>query len=413
MYTPSDEILQKYSHVLVNFALWSWIWVKNGQVVYIQIPQSAEAFLPFLYEAVLWAWCHPIVDLVPTYLQKVFYDKASDEQLNRIPTETLLWRLQDIDHKICIISHEDKYLLEEISPDKILIRETAFKHIKKSLIEKEVNGEFTWTMWLYGTESMAQEAGITIETYREQIIEACFLNDENPINKRKETYESLDMIMNHLNSLSVDYLQVIGQDVDLKIWIGKHRKRLTWSGRNMPSFEVFISPDCRITEGWIRCNQPLYIQWKMLTGIELKFLNGLLVDSRATQHEDVLSEIVAIWWMNKIWEFSLTDARLSKITKFMWETLYDENMWGEYGNTHIALWDSFKQSYPWDPNSVNQNQWDDRWYNESSLHIDLVSTSDRTVVATMTDWSQQIVYQHGRFTFFDIPEIDDIDSDLE
>jgi aminopeptidase len=45
---------------------------------------------------------------------------------------------------------------------------------------------------------------------------------------------------------------------------------------------------------------------------------------------------------NKLGEFSLTDARLSKITKFMAEILYDENTGGKYGNTHVALGSAFR-----------------------------------------------------------------------
>ena len=40
---------------------------------------------------------------------------------------------------------------------------------------------------------------------------------------------------------------------------------------------------------------------------------------------------------DKVGEFSLTDKRHSRITKFMATTLFDENMGGEFGNTHIAL----------------------------------------------------------------------------
>jgi len=40
---------------------------------------------------------------------------------------------------------------------------------------------------------------------------------------------------------------------------------------------------------------------------------------------------------DKVGEFSLTDARLSRISHFMAHTLYDENMGGPYGNTHIAV----------------------------------------------------------------------------
>jgi len=40
--------------------------------------------------------------------------------------------------------------------------------------------------------------------------------------------------------------------------LGKNRKWMGGSGRNIPSFEIFISPDCQGTEGHIYFTEPLY-----------------------------------------------------------------------------------------------------------------------------------------------------------
>ena len=52
---------------------------------------------------------------------------------------------------------------------------------------------------------------------------------------------------------------------------------------------------------------------------------------------------------DRVGEFSLTDARLSPIDRFMADTLYDENVGGPFGNTHIALGDAYKDTYDGDP----------------------------------------------------------------
>jgi aminopeptidase len=58
----------------------------------------------------------------------------------------------------------------------------------------------------------------------------------------------------------------------------------------------------------------------------LKFENGLIVDYDAKENKELLKEMINIPNANKVGEFSLTDGRFSHITKFMGETLYDENM---------------------------------------------------------------------------------------
>ncbi len=97
-------------------------------------------------------------------------------------------------------------------------------------------------------------------------------------------------------------------------------------GCNIPSFEIFTSPDRRETNGRMRFNQPVFRYGQMIKGIFLKFKNGVIVDYDATENKALLKEIISIPNANKLGEFSLTDSRFSHITKLMGETLFDENM---------------------------------------------------------------------------------------
>ena len=56
----------------------------------------------------------------------------------------------------------------------------------------------------------------------------------------------------------------------------------------------------------------------------------------------------------RVGEFSLTDGRLSRITRFMAETLFDENRGGPEGNFHIALGSAYKDAYTGDPATLQQ-----------------------------------------------------------
>lgn len=101
---------------------------------------------------------------------------------------------------------------------------------------------------------------------------------------------------------------------------------------------------------------------------------------------------------DKIGEFSLTDRRHSRITKFMATTLFDENMGGEYGNTHIALGNAYKDTYPGDMAAVAEEEWAAMGYNSCpKVHTDIISTSNRTVTATLSNGAQQVIYTGGEF----------------
>jgi aminopeptidase len=99
-----------------------------------------------------------------------------------------------------------------------------------------------------------------------------------------------------------------------------------------------------------------------------------------------------------IGEFSMTDNRLSRITKFMAETLFDENVGGKYGNSHIALGHAIRDTYPGNKKTLTEKQWLKMGYNESVIHTDIFTTEDRTVTATLENGKIVVIYRKGRFT---------------
>ena len=179
--------------------------------------------------------------------------------------------------------------------------------------------------------------------------------------------------------------------------LGESRQWVGGSGRNIPSFEIFTSPDWRGTEGWIYFNQPLYRYGNVVKGVRLEFQEGRVVDASAEQNEDVIREMIATENADKVGEFSLTDSRFSRITRFMAETLYDENVGGPFGNTHIALGNAYHDCFAGDPATLSESEWERLGFNNSSVHTDIVSTSDRTVTATLRDGATRVIYEGGRF----------------
>lgn len=398
VYHPPQKILERYAEVLVKFALNSGEGVKKGEVVLVQVPERAKPMLKALRKAILETGAHPIIQFLPDDFSREFYELAQNHHLEFFPDKYLKGLVDQIDHSIHIIAETNPKELEGIDPKKIMTRDKAYKKYKDWKVEKENQGKFTWTIALYGTEQTAKEAGISVEEYWEQIINACFLDHENPVNKWKDIFTEIERLKEKLNSMKILNLHVNGENVDLRVGIGEKRKWMGGSGRNIPSFELFISPDWRKTEGKIKFNQPLYRYGNLIKDIELEFKDGKVVSSKASQNEHVLKEMIASENADKIGEFSLTDSRMSRITKFMAETLFDENVGGEHGNTHIALGSAYKDSYPGDPAKVTKEEWEKLGYNDSVVHTDIISTEKRTVTATLEDGSQVIIYKDGKFT---------------
>jgi aminopeptidase len=397
-YIPSEEILYKYAQVLVQFALNSGKGAKAGEVVYIAVPDVAKPLAKQLQKVVLKVGAHPMIRLLPTGFDADFFNYASEEQLKFFPKKLLKARADLIDHSISIIADPDPEELKEVDHRKIFLARDSKKQYRDWLTEKENNNKFTWTCALWAVQAKADMVDLSLEEYWQQIIQACFLDSDDPIAKWYEVFALQKRILQKLNALSMESVHLTGEDVDLTLKLGANRQWVGGSGRNIPSFECFTSPDWRGTDGWIRFNQPLYRYGNVIEGIELEFKKGLVVKAKAKKGEKVLQVMLKTKHANKLGEFSLTDNRLSRITHVMAETLFDENIGGPFGNTHVAIGMSYKEAFRGDPALPTKKDWKKWGFNDSAEHTDMVSTTDRTVVATLIDGSKVTIYKEGQFT---------------
>lgn len=331
-------------------------------------------------------------------LARLLLQSGTDDQISFFARPYWQGIVEAADHILFIVSEPDVHYLEELPSTKISLMNSARAPYMKMREQKEQAGRLSWSLCLYGTESMAGEAGLTLEQYWEQIIEACYLREEDPVGKWKSVQAAIEQIKDKLDALPIETLHIKGDDVDLRVKIGENRKWLSGGGKNIPSFEIFTSPNWRGTEGFIRFNQPLYYSGKRIAGVSLTFENGVVVSAAATENEDALKEMIAQENADKVGEFSLTDKRHSRITRFMATTLFDENMGGAYGNTHLALGNAYKDTYTGDPASVSDDEWSRMGYNSCpKVHTDIVSTTDRVVTARLRNGEEVVIYRDGQF----------------
>lgn len=402
-YTPPKKTLERYADVLVNYALRGGKGIKKGEVVRVLCPESAKPLYIEVLRAIRKAGGHSIGQYVPDNekgmaFDREFYEDSSDEQIKFFPAKYTKGIIDEADHQIFISAKTDKHSLKGVNPKKMMIRGEAWKPAKKWRDVKENKGKFTWTVGMYGTSAMAKEVKLSEKEYWSQITKACLLDKNDPVREWQKIQRRIEAYISKLDNLKIDRVHVEGSDADLWITIGKKRVWKGGGGANIPSFEIFTSPDWRGTNGWIKFNQPLYIYGNLIEGIELEFKDGKVVKSKAKKNEKVLKAMIETKNADKVGEFSLTDRRFSKITKFMGETLYDENVGGEHGNTHIALGNAYQECFSGDSSKVSTKEWERLGYNNSSVHTDIISTAPRTVTAYLPNGKTKVIYKNGQFT---------------
>lgn len=398
-----ESLLKKYAQVMVNYALNNGNGINKGDTVFLVGQECTKDLFTAIAREVYAAGGN----LITNYqldntregsLARYVLQQGSAEQVGFFAEP--YWRgiVEATDHILFIVSEPDIHYLEGVPASKISRMNSARAPYMKMREKKEQEGKLSWSLCLYGTQSMADEAGLPLEDYWEQIIEACYLRDDDPVATWKKVQAQIEEIKDKLDALPIENLHIKGEDVDLNIRISANRKWLSGGGKNIPSFEIFTSPDWRGTSGHIKFNQPLYYSGKRISGVSLRFEKGVVVESSAAENEEALKEMISQENADKVGEFSLTDRRHSRITKFMATTLFDENTGGEFGNTHIALGNAYKDTFTGDMASVSEEQWAEMGYNSCpKVHTDIISTTNRVVTATLANGSEKVIYQNGEF----------------
>lgn len=397
--TKIDEtILKRYADVIIKFALNDYKGIKKGDKVYVRIPEAAREFLPYLQKSILESGGHMILEYIPDGILRDFFDIGSPEQLSYTPKKYVRSLISECDHVVRILSESDPKQLEGIDPKLIMLRQKNLGFFRSLMQQKENKGKLTWNISLFPTKAMAKEAKMTLEEYWEEIVHACFLDESDPVSKWREVTKQVEDTKSKLNKLDIKTLNVLGDGVDLSIGLGEKRRWAGGGGRNIPSFEVFTSPDCRVADGYISFSEPLYIYDNLVDGITLEFKDGKVVKASAKKGEKVLKQMIAEKGANRLGEFSLTDKRLSRIHRFMAETLFDENTGGKYGNMHLALGQSFPECFSEGTKDYTTKTAKKYGFNESHVHTDIVTRKDRTVTAILRNGTKKVIYQNGEFT---------------
>ena len=373
---------------------------KKNDVVLVRFNLDAVHLAEILECRLLQMGLNPVRRLNSTPdMEKNFFHLANRRQLVFDPPgEADLYR--HLNGSIFLHAPASITHLSAIDPKKISRFTLSKKYLRDILEERDQAGLFGWTLCMIPTAELARQAGIDEADYAKQIIKACFLNRRDPVAQWKTVFKNASTIKRWLNRMAVKHYHIESTRVDLKVTPGEQRQWIGISGHNIPSFELFISPDWRGTSGSYYADQPSYRNGNLVKGVQLIFNKGVAVEVKAESGTDfVKKQLKMDRGASRLGEFSLTDKRFSKINQFMANTLFDENFGGRWGNCHVALGASYADTYSGDVQTLDKQAKTRLGFNDSALHWDLVNTEKKRVVAHLVDGSRTTIYENGRFTY--------------
>ncbi|MDY6906434.1 MAG: aminopeptidase [Thermodesulfobacteriota bacterium] len=372
---------------------------KKKDIILVRYDPAAVKLAEIIHNKLLAEGKNPVMRAGQTPgMEHSFYSLADDAQLAfQAPGDREL--LKNLNGSISLIAPESLTHLRDIDPKKIGRAAAARKPLRDLLDARENKGEFGWTLCMFPTQEMASHAGLSVEAYAKQIIRACFLDRKDPVDQWMSVYKKAMTIKRWLNRMRINRLHVESRHTDIEINPGESRKWLGISGHNIPSFELFLSPDWRNTRGTYFADMPSYRNGNYIKNLKIEFQKGEAATITADEGQAFARKLLATDdGAPRIGEFSLTDKRFSKISRFMANTLFDENFGGRQGNCHIALGASYADTFAGDPAKLTKPLKRKLGFNDSAIHWDIINTEKKRVSAILPSGKKKTIYENGTFT---------------
>jgi aminopeptidase len=253
------------------------------------------------------------------------------------------------------------------------------------------DGLCNWSIVAYPNEGWARTIfdEPDVERLWDAVAHAVRLDSDDPVTEWREHIARLQARAATLNERRFDHLRYRGPGTDLLI--GLHPES-EWQAAldhsngidhvaNMPTEEVFTTPDSRRVEGHVRATLPLQIQGNIVRDLEIRFENGRAVEVKAGTGEEVMRTHVATDdGAARLGEVALVDGHsaVGETGLVFYDTLYDEN-----AASHIALGAPILQAVEW-AGALSPEERVEKGVNHSSIHTDFMIGSNELEVDGVT-----------------------------
>jgi aminopeptidase len=192
-----------------------------------------------------------------------------------------------------------------------------------------------------------------------------------------------------LDELALDALHFEGPGTDLRVgllggsrWRGARVSTIDGivHAPNLPTEEVFTTPDPDRVEGFVTATKPLFVSGVLINGLRVRFEGGRAVEVEADEGGPTLRTLSQRDpGAARLGEVALVDreSRIGQLDVVFFETLLDEN-----AASHIALGQGLQFGVEGDEDAKRVNQ--------SEIHIDFMIGSNDVSVTGLTREGKEV-----------------------
>jgi aminopeptidase len=390
----NEELLDRYADLIVGFGAN----VQPDQVVAVEGPPEAA---PLVHRI-----AHRAYERGARFVDVVYFDPLVKRMRVELAAEdTLSWVPPWLGRRVLDLGELDaaRIRLSPVVPPGLLAgldparaardQLPAVREVFKIVEDRSV----AWTISPFATEGWAQvvfpdlEPAAAVDALWRDIEHVCRLDEPDPIDAWERRLREIWEAASRLDALDLDAVKFVGPGTDLTVGLLPSSRFAKEGGSsmtrtgvrhvpNLPTEELFTTPDPERTEGVVASTKPLDIGGSLVTGLRIRFEGGRAVEIEADENAAALRERCASDdGAARLGEVALVDreSRIGQLGRTFYSTLLDEN-----SASHLALGDAYSHPIA-DPADLPR-------INESEIHIDFMIGSDEVTVTGVSRAGDEI-----------------------
>ncbi|MCK5073626.1 MAG: aminopeptidase [Bacteriovoracaceae bacterium] len=405
-----EKILRKYAELVIN----TGVNLQEGQCLSIKGEPIHWHFIDLLQEIAYKRGAKFVKSDIQSScsrINKIKYQK--DEYLGHVPP----YVENEIDYTvkekwafIYLEGLEQPDCYESLDPQRNATVEKAWREKSKNLMSAAMNGVCHWTIAPIPTPGWGQKifGGTPDEKNTKRLWDTLVpilrLNHEDPEKAWREHDRNLKKRIDVLEKMQLDHLKFTGPDTELFVYLTPLSR---WCGGsftsseghsfipNIPTEEIFTTPDFRKTSGKVKVTKPVMVMGKHVEDAFFEFKDGKVVNFTAGKNLEILEKYFEIDPQAKyVGEIALVDMNspISKTNKIFHSILLDEN-----ASCHLALGRGISSAVK-GGDKMNEDELKKTGHNISLLHTDfMIGSPEINITGVKRDGQEVNIMENGYF----------------
>lgn len=238
------------------------------------------------------------------------------------------------------------------------------------------------------------------------ILDMCLITTKDPKKTLNDKIKISHERASKINNLNLEYLKYtnsLGTNLTIRLPENYRFHNIEMKIKdnriiypNIPSEEIYSSPNKYYTNGIVYSSKPLIYRGKFIDDFFLEFKDGKVINYDAKVGKEELKNIITFdesaCYLGEV-ALVAYDSPISNTHKLFYTTLFDEN-----ASCHLALGQSFSDSVA-NGEYKEIKELESLGLNQSKIHVDfMVGTSDLNIVGITKDKKEIPIFTNGNFS---------------